>query len=463
MKRTGRFLAFLIALALAIPALTGGVNALGADPVTVEIDGKTVVFPGQQPVIVGGRVLVPVRGVFETLGYAVQWDQPSQTAVLSNGDFTVTITVGKADFTCNDDTHTLTVPARIINGRTMLPFRALLESVGCGVIWDGSRRAVLVYTDGLPEGVIDTGDSDGLVDTGPYTLPPPEGRRITPGSRFGVDIHKNPDVVFHGSFYVNGTSVTRYIEVLETYRRNLPETARVFCLLVPTYVEFLDERYSADVVGQKEPIMNIYSRLKNKGVITVDAYNWLDGRADSEYLFFRTDPHWTAIGAYYAYLAYTEAAGLDPITIDNYTEFAIPGFLGAYVSETPGSAVRSSPDTLYYYKINNGTTFSRSLFSVSGGGSPTYRVFLGGDEGISDFTSSNKNGRTLVVIKESFANPFVPWVAPHYERIIVIDPRHYTGSVGKYLGDCSKADFLFLSTANTPSYPSYVEKMSAVR
>ena len=464
MWKAGRFVVCLMIFTLAVTLLPGG-SALGSGLISVEIDGEAVVFTGQQPMVVEGRVLVPVRGIFEKLGYTVDWDKTTQTAVLHNNENTVAITVGKPSFTTNGDTFTLAVPAQVVNGRTMLPFRALLESVGCGVAWDGSRRAVLVYTGGLPEGVSGADDSEGVEEpSGPYTLPPAEGRRVRPGSRFGVDIHGDSDIVFHGGFYVNGASTVRYIEVLETYRRDLPETARVFCLLVPSYVEFLPEKYSAGVTGQKSAIDYIYKRLKDRGVVTVDAYSRLAAHAAKEYLYFRTDPHWTALGGYYSYLAYAEAASLDPITIDKYTEFAIPGFLGAYVPETPGRAVLNNPDTLYYYRINDGTTFSTSLFNVPGNsGNVSYKVFLSGDHALLDFTSSNKNGRTLVVIKESFANAFIPWAAPHYERIIVVDPRHYTGSISKYLGDRRDADFLFLSTANTPSYPGFMEKMAAVR
>ena len=464
MRRAGRFAVCLVIFAIAVSLLPGG-SALGSGLIAVEIDGEAVVFAGQQPMVVEGRVLVPVRGIFEKLGYAVDWDKTRQTAVLHNEENTVAITVGELSFTTNGDAFALAVPAQVVNGRTMLPFRALLESVGCGVVWDGGRRAVLVYTGGLPEGVSGADDSEGLEElAGPYTLPPPEGRRVRPGSRFGVDIHGDSDVVFHGGFYVSGSSTVRYIEVLDAYRRNLPETARVFCLLVPTYVEFLPEKYSAGVTGQKPAIDYIYKRLPDKGIVAVDAYSRLAARAANEYLYFRTDPHWTALGGYYSYLAYAQAASLDPVTIDNYTEFAIPGFLGAYVPETPGGAVLNNPDTLYYYKINDGTTFSTSLFNASGNsGNAGYKTFMYGDHALLDFTSSNKNGRTLVVIKESFANAFIPWAAPHYERIIVVDPRHYTGSISKYLGDCKDADFLFLSTANTPSYPGFVEKMAAVR
>jgi len=293
------------------------------------------------------------------------------------------------------------------------------------------------------------------------TLPPSGGRRVVPERSFSVDLHYNPNVIFHGRFYVEATSVSRYINALGTLQERYPETIRVFNLLVPSHVEFLPERYSADVAKQRGPIDNINYWLGARGVIPVEAYDILAERASTEYLYFRTDHHWTALGAYYAYIAFTRAAGLEPINIYNYTEFAIPNFIGSYVTNTPSRAVLNSPDTLYYYRLNNGTTFSRSLFSRASGG---YRLFLGGDHDLLDFTSSNKNGRTLIVIKDSYANAFIPWAAPHYERIVVIDPRHYKGGISRFLRNSAEADVdvLFLSSANTPSYPGYVSSMARI-
>jgi len=350
----------------------------------------------------------------------------------------------------------------------MLPLRAPIESVGYYAYWDAAGRAVLILTDGPSDG-LDDEDKDKDEDesithecvrqTG--TLPPPQGRKVTADQPFSIDLHYDPDVIFHGSFYVDGASVSRYLEVLNSLRARLPETVRVFSLLAPSHVEFLDEKYSAGVFGQREPIRRIYDKLS--GVIPVDAYSSIAQRVCCEYLYYRTDHHWTALGAYYAYLAFAEAAGFDPITIYDYTEFAIPGFLGLYVSDTPGNAVLNSPDTLYYYKLDKDITFSRSLFSIPGDrNSATYRIFLGGDVASIDFTSSNKNGRTLVVIKDSYANAFVPWVAPHYERIVILDQRHFYGKASEFLGDTPDADILILSSANAPSYPDFVEGVARI-
>ena len=129
---------------------------------TVEIDGVTVVFPDQQPVIVDGRTLVPVRGVFEGLGFEVDWDDATQTATLVaeryvyswmgelrimaavEQTYEINITIGSDVFTVNEEEYELDVYAQLIGGRTMIPFRAVLEAVGHFVDWDGATNTVVV-------------------------------------------------------------------------------------------------------------------------------------------------------------------------------------------------------------------------------------------------------------------------------------------------------------------------------
>ena len=113
------------------------------DSIRVTIDGVPVVFADQDPTIVDGRTLVPVRGVFEALGFYVEWDGVD-TATLSRPDYTVTISIGVDTFTTNGAEFALDVPAQLINNRTMLPIRAVLESVGYSVDWDSETRTVII-------------------------------------------------------------------------------------------------------------------------------------------------------------------------------------------------------------------------------------------------------------------------------------------------------------------------------
>ena len=125
---------------------TAVVNANNA-PITVTVDGQRVTFTDQEPVIVDGRTLVPVRGVFEQLGFEVTWETYApRTATLTSDDFVVNVTVGSATFTTNGVEHLLDVPAQIIDGRTMLPIRHVAQSIGLYVGWNQARSSVVIRT-----------------------------------------------------------------------------------------------------------------------------------------------------------------------------------------------------------------------------------------------------------------------------------------------------------------------------
>jgi len=120
--------------------------AAGFNEIIVTIDGSRVNFPDQGPVIVGSRTLVPVRGVFEALGFTPNWQPTTRTATLTRHDYVVILSIGSSVFTTNGVSHSLDVPAQLIGGRTMLPIRAILESIGYGVDWNPATRTVIITT-----------------------------------------------------------------------------------------------------------------------------------------------------------------------------------------------------------------------------------------------------------------------------------------------------------------------------
>ena len=141
---------FLTAVCLAVLVALSGVwmNAIvvHANDISVEIDGTMVIFGDAGPVTVDGRILVPIRDVFEALGFNVNWDDATQTAILSDDNHEIRIPIGSNTFTTNGTTHSLDVPAQLIGGRTMIPLRAPLESVGHTLGWNDATQTVLVTT-----------------------------------------------------------------------------------------------------------------------------------------------------------------------------------------------------------------------------------------------------------------------------------------------------------------------------
>jgi len=116
--------------------------------IRVTIDGEQVHFVGQTPIIINDRTLVPVRGVFEQLGFYPTWDGETRQATLTREDYTIVITIGSNAFTTNGQSHNLDVYAQIINDATMLPLRHVLESIGYELNWDANTRTVLITTGG---------------------------------------------------------------------------------------------------------------------------------------------------------------------------------------------------------------------------------------------------------------------------------------------------------------------------
>ena len=130
-------------------SLLAPITVQANDTISVTINGEQVVFEDQTPVIIDGRTLVPVGGVFGALGFTPAWDGPAQTATLTRDNITVVITIGSDVFTTNGTDFTLDVPAQIIEGRTMLPLRAVLESIGIpseNIGWDEATRSITVLT-----------------------------------------------------------------------------------------------------------------------------------------------------------------------------------------------------------------------------------------------------------------------------------------------------------------------------
>jgi len=124
--------------------------AVYADEVFVVVDGHEVIFEGQGASLIDGRTMVPVRGVFEQLGFHVEWLGETQEVELTRSGQRVLIPVGGYFFTLNGTSHALDVPAQLVGGRTLLPIAAVIRAVGYEVDWDGYTRTVIVTTAVFP-------------------------------------------------------------------------------------------------------------------------------------------------------------------------------------------------------------------------------------------------------------------------------------------------------------------------
>ena len=140
-KVVALLLAFILSAGLAMPVMAANSEE---NVLTVEVDGTEVVFADQGPVMVaGGTVMVPVRGVFEHMGFTPSWDNAAQVATLTSDDTIIVIPAGGTTITVNGETFTPLVPPLMLNGRIMLPLRAITEALGATPQWDGDTQTVL--------------------------------------------------------------------------------------------------------------------------------------------------------------------------------------------------------------------------------------------------------------------------------------------------------------------------------
>ena len=164
-----------------------------------------------------------------------------------------------------------------------------------------------------------------------------------------------------------------------------------------------------------------------------------------EYLYYRTDHHWTTLGAYYAYEQFCEAQGLTPFDRSAHSVETAENFYGTHYSKA--RTWNAEPDTITWYDLQNRLT----IWNVTAPGQPTegtqtglydtgkldvydkYAMFLHGNNGLSR-VEGDGTGKILV-IKDSYANSFVPYLTANYAAIDVVDFRNYNYGLDQLIAD----------------------------
>lgn len=133
-------------LAISVPPV------LAEAPIAVYVNGEQVQFD-VDPVMESDRVLVPMRFIFEALGANVSWDESTRTAIGTKGTDSVSITIDNTVMYKNGQEVILDVPARLIDGRTLVPVRAVSAGMGAQVVWNGKSRQVIITTNNVSDPV----------------------------------------------------------------------------------------------------------------------------------------------------------------------------------------------------------------------------------------------------------------------------------------------------------------------
>ena len=284
------------------------------------------------------------------------------------------------------------------------------------------------------------------------TPEPAEEQPEQPEADPELDTPEESDASYAGSVVVVGDRAmeipTRLDDLITAYAGAVGNLAsamgpdvRTISLITPNGGEFYSpESLHTGEHSQKDMIDFCYSQMNDK-IVTVDAYSRLRSHTD-EYIYFRTDHHWTQLGAYYAYTAFCEAAGFEAVPLDSFQTGRYDTFLGSMYGFTQGypqsEVLKQHPDYLEYYlpiadtharyyangDLENGTPVSVVYTELDASVSNKYLCFIGGDTPIC-IVESDVPGPTCIVLKESYGNAFVPFLTSHYGRTIVIDPREF--------------------------------------
>ena len=262
-----------------------------------------------------------------------------------------------------------------------------------------------------------------------------------------VIVYKNRAVqMFSGSKKVAAS----FSKLMGEYKLTFPDV-NVYCMAVPVGGDF----YLPNNINKNNEIKFIdalYASLVN-GVIPIRAYESLKPHY-KEYLQFNTDHHWTGRAAYYAYEAFCNTIGISQVPMEKLNRKVIKGFLGTLYYYTLSPELKNNKDSVEYFKIpyetktvyytkNSTTPVKGNLYAESARGGNSYGVFLGGDFPLIKIVSSIKNNKKILVLKDSYGNAFVPYLASHYEEIYVIDYRYYEGGVKNLVKNNNITDILF--------------------
>ena len=209
---------------------------------------------------------------------------------------------------------------------------------------------------------------------------------------------------------------------------------------------------NAPVRDQRQDIQDIAARVQ--GVSFLNVTDALTQHADEE-IYYRTDHHWTSLGAYYAFSDMAAGLGIEQPS-EEYDVFPVTdSFEGTLAAKSGCHAVTDvielyvpKTDIEYYVTVDGertATMYDREKLEEK----DQYAVFLGGNDARVDITTTAETGRTLLIFKDSYANCFLQFLLPYYDRIILLDARYYYGDADSVISREGVTDVLFLYNANT--------------
>ncbi len=274
------------------------------------------------------------------------------------------------------------------------------------------------------------------------------------------------DAVYTQGYY-NDVNAGYYALCASYYKTLFGDSVNVSVLIAPVSSMVIDNPEVLErIPDQKEMLDNMAAKM-DPSVNFVDAYSEMYAHRN-EYLFYKSDHHWTARGAYYAYCAFAKSLGLTPTPLDGFDQKILSeNYQGSMFEYTQDYRVKSFYDTVEAFFSRKKMTMTVNFPSGGVGvydhcilaNYTNYVAFIAGDNPYTVINvPENPQDKNILVLKDSFGNGFVPFLSEHFGNIIVVDIRYYNGNLYDQLKDYGLSDILLLNNiqaANTYNWPTW--------
>lgn len=255
-----------------------------------------------------------------------------------------------------------------------------------------------------------------------------------------------------------------YAQVVNTYKQTFGEDVQVYCMVVPSAVQFYCPEKAKSASLSEEPTLdNLYAHLL-PSVKQVKLLPVLAAHADED-IYLRTDHHWSPLGAYYAAREFARVAGVPFRDLSTYEQHVVHGFVGTMYGFSQDIAIKHSPEDFVYY-IPTDVTYTTTYtvydidenYRVVGehrphkgaffchfkdGSGAAYCTFMGGDSKITKVETSTQNGRRLLILKDSYGNALPGYLFGSFEEVHVVDGRYFTKNMVEYVSQNGITDIVF--------------------
>ncbi len=232
----------------------------------------------------------------------------------------------------------------------------------------------------------------------------------------------------------------RYLSEFETLVKSpltsmiIPNSYAILPDYLPLGVPLLDQISLLEQWGKDLNLLRIDNRLKNE-----------TGKS----LYYRNDHHWTLEGAYIAYTLLCEQWQLTPLPLESFNIESVDGFLGTYYAKAKPSSVKADRLSFIDPKIHSYTVGSKSFASLIDRSKLSthdkYGAFLHGNIGFSSIVVNHtESPHRLLVIKDSYANSLIPFLTAHFDEIVIVDLRHFSGSLSAIMNTTAFDQILFI-------------------